>query len=361
MAPAAPAHISFAKDAAFQARLKQQVDAFFAETGKRRRDVPAMYVKTAIVLGTFFTVYALLVFAAHTWWQSVPLVIALGFATAAIGLNIQHDGGHQAYSDRAWVNDLMARTMDVIGASSYFWRSKHGILHHTYVNITGQDDDINVGPLARLTPHQRFHRFHRLQHIYMWGLYAFMAMRWQLFSDFRSAIIGKIGAHRVARPTRRDALGFWGGKAVFVALAFVIPMLRHPWWQVLLFYTVAAGIVGIVLSIVFQLAHCVEEAQFPMPDAATGTMARPWAVHQAMSTVDFARHNRVLTWCLGGLNFQIEHHLFPRVCHIHYPALSRVVKATCDEFGVPYAEHPTFRAGIASHARWLKRMGRREA
>ncbi|HEX6550915.1 MAG TPA: fatty acid desaturase, partial [Gammaproteobacteria bacterium] len=114
---------------------------------------------------------------------------------------------------------------------------------------------------------------------------------------------------------------------------------------------------GMVLSVVFQLAHCVEGAGFPEPDQHTGQIDNTWAVHQIESTINFARNNKVVCWLVGGLNFQIEHHLFPRICHTNYPALSKLVKQTCEEFGVRYRENPSFRSGIASHFRWLRRMG----
>jgi linoleoyl-CoA desaturase len=112
------------------------------------------------------------------------------------------------------------------------------------------------------------------------------------------------------------------------------------------------------LSVVFQVAHCVEEAEFPLPRAGTGLIENAWAIHQVETTVDFARRSRVAAWLLGGLNFQIEHHLFPRISHVNYPAISKVIEETCRDFGVRYVEFTSFRAGIGSHFRWLRRMGK---
>ena len=149
-----------------------------------------------------------------------------------------------------------------------------------------------------------------------------------------------------------------GGKALFFSLALAVPLLRHPLWVVLLFYLAISLVQGLTLSVVFQLAHCVEEAAFPLPRPGTARMPAGWAMHQVESTVDFARGNRLLSWFIGGLNFQIEHHLFPRICHVHYSALAPLVEETCREFGLRYSAHETFRAGVASHFRWLRRMGR---
>jgi linoleoyl-CoA desaturase len=187
-----------------------------------------------------------------------------------------------------------------------------------------------------------------------------MAINWHLVGDFRDVIPGRIGEHRLPRPKGWDLVVFVIGKVSFFALAFGIPLLFHPVWVVVSFYAAAAMVLGLVLSVVFQLAHCVEEAEFPLPRQDTGRIENAWAIHQVETTVDFARHSRVAAWLLGGLNFQIEHHLFPRICHVHYPAISKLVEETCRELGVKYSEHKTFWSGIASHFRWLRRMGMAE-
>ncbi len=349
--------VKFASDDGFQKEVRRRVEEYFRHTGKRQRDCPQMYLKTAILLSCFATCYVLLVFVALTWWQSLPLAVLLGLFTAGIGFNVQHDGGHQGYSNHAWVNKLLSLTLDMTGGSSSLWHWKHGVYHHTYVNITGHDTDIELGALARLTPHQRRLPFHRWQHLYLWPLYGLMAIKWQLFDDFKDVITGRIGEHRFPRPRGIELAIFLGGKAVFFTLAFWIPMLLHPIWVVLVFYVVATVVVGMVLSIVFQLAHCVEEAEFPLPRPDTGRIENAWAVHQVETTVDFARKSRLVSWLLGGLNFQIEHHLFTRICHVNYPGISPLIEDTCREFGVRYTAHESFWKGLASHYRWLRRLG----
>jgi linoleoyl-CoA desaturase len=350
--------VRFGRNNDFQVELRLRVDEFLQGTGRRQRDCPQMYLKTAIFLACFAAAYVLLVVVVRTWWQAVPMAILLGLSMAAIGFNVQHDGGHQAYSNRPWVNKAMATALDVVGGSSYVWHWKHVAFHHTYVNITGQDSDIDLGILGRLTPHQKRLWFHRWQHLYLWPLYGFMALKWELFDDFRDVVTGRIGEHRFPRPKGWDLAIFLAGKVIFFTLALGLPLLFHSLWVVLVFYGLTALVVGIVLSVVFQVAHCVEEAEFPMPRQDTGMIEHPWAVHQAETTVDFARRSRAAAWLLGGLNFQVEHHLFPRICHVNYPAMSAVVEETCREFGIRYTEHPTFWAGVASHFRWLRQMGK---
>lgn len=341
----------------FQGELRSRVDAFFARTGRRPRDNATMYLKTAVIIGIFALSYIVLVFFVANWWHALVTSLVLGGAAGLIGFNIQHDGSHLAYSDHPWINKLTAMSLDLIGASSYMWHWKHVASHHIYANITDHDADVDLGAFARVTPHQPRYVFHRLQHFYLWALYGFMTIRWHLYGDFRDLIVREIGGQRIPRPRGKELLIFIAGKALFFTLAFVLPMLFHSWWKVLLIYALVAGIVGVVLSIVFQLAHCVEEADFPIPDIETNKMETNWMVHQVLTTVDFARRSKLMCWLLGGLNFQVEHHLFPKICHVHYPEISKIVEATCREFGVRYNEHKTLWSGLVSHYRWLRRMG----
>lgn len=241
-------------------------------------------------------------------------------------------------------------------SSSYLWRIKHNIMHHTYANIANADDDINVGPLARLSPSQARHRFHRLQHYYLWGVYGLLLLNWHLIYDFKNLARSRIAKNRIARPRGWALAELVAGKGVFIAWAFVLPMFFHPWWMVLLTYIATVMLIGLLLGIVFQLAHCVEEATFPVPPQE-GRMQSSWAEHQLQTTVDFAPSNRLLSWYVGGLNFQIEHHLFPQICHIHYPQIATIVRAVCVERGLHYAVNDTFLGALASHGRWIRRMG----
>lgn len=209
--------------------------------------------------------------------------------------------------------------------------------------------------LARLTPHQKRLAFHRWQHLYLWLLYGLLAIKWQLVDDFRKLISGRISNQPFPRPRGWELVILVAGKAIFFALAFGIPLRFHSVGVVLLYYGVAGLVTGTAPSVVFQVAHCVEEAEFPVPRASTGRIDHAWAVHQAETTVDFARRSRLVAWLVGGLNFQTEHHLFPRISHVNYPAISTLVEETCRDFGIRYTEFTSFRAGM--NFRWLRRMG----
>jgi linoleoyl-CoA desaturase len=349
--------IKFGGDGGFHAELKRRVHEYFRQTGLSIHGGGRMYLKTAIILLWFAASYALLVFGATTWWQGVLLALSLVLAMGGTGFAIQHDANHGAYSTKGAINRLMGMTLDMVGASSYVWHWKHNVLHHTYPNVVGADQDINIAPFARLSPEQPRHRHHRVQQFYMWGLYGFLLYKWHLLDDFQNVAQGRIARNRIPRPRGWRFVEMMAGKLAFFGWALVVPMLFHPWWVVLLFYAGISFLLGLILAVVFQLAHCIEEASFPQVPPGSDRVADGWAAHQVHTTVDFARRNRLLTWYLGGLNFQVEHHLFPKVCHVHYPGISAIVEEVCGEYGVRYAAHDRMREAVSSHWRWLRRMG----
>jgi linoleoyl-CoA desaturase len=355
--PEASGRPKFATDAGFHSVVKRRVLEYFEHRGLSPKGGPRMWAKTVVLLLWFGASYALLVFAASTWWQGALLALSLGLAMAGIGFAIQHDANHGAYSTHGAVNRLMGMTLDMLGASSYLWRFKHNVSHHTYTNLAGADDDIDIGPLARLSPAQPRRRLHRAQQFYLWALYGFLIPKWHFVYDFKNVARGRIARNRFPRPRGWSLVELIGGKVVFFGWALVVPALFHPLWVVVLFYAGTSFLLGLVLSVVFQLAHCVEEAEFPTPPPQAERLRDAWAVHQVRTTVDFARGNRLLTWYVGGLNFQIEHHLFPRICHVHYPRIAGIVEATCAELGVGYTAHRSLGGAVSSHWRWLRRMG----
>ncbi|MHC4959445.1 MAG: fatty acid desaturase family protein [Planctomycetota bacterium] len=336
--------------------VRARVDRYFRMTGRSPYAPFSMYLKTGIVLLSMIGFYVGLVFFASTWWVGVLLAIGLGLAIAAVGFNVQHDGGHKAYSRSPAVNRFMAGWLDLMGASSVVWARKHNTLHHTYTNLHGHDDDIDLGIFARVAPEQKRYFFHRAQHIYLWFLYTLITAKWQVWDDFRDVIRGRIGEHKLQRPKGWDLVQFIGGKVVFFTPALVLPMMVHSVWSVLLFYAIANLTAGLTISVVFQLAHVVETTEFPEPK--DGMIETPWAIHQLHTTADFGRNNRLLSWYVGGLNFQVEHHLFPRICHVHYRKISRIVEHACRKAGITYNAFPSLRAAIASHYRSLKAMGK---
>jgi linoleoyl-CoA desaturase len=349
--------VRFQGSGAFQNTLKRRVDEYFQGLNVSRRDAPRMYAKTALILAVAVGSYGLLMFTAVAWWQAVILAIALALGMAGIGFSVQHDANHGGYSRNRWINYLMSISLDMIGGSSFIWYWKHNIVHHTYTNISGVDVDIELEPLLRLAPDQRWRWYHRFQQFYIWILYAILPFNWQFWADYRDLANGHISGVRFPRPTKRVLAGTLAGKGFFYGWSLVLPLVFHPTWAVLGFYLIVSSVLGIVLTTTFQLAHCVDETECVTVGRGAGPLAVGWAEHQVRTTANFAPGNGFLTWYLGGLNYQIEHHLFPKVCHVHYPALSPIVSATCREFGIPYQSHRTVRAAVASHFRWLRRLG----
>jgi linoleoyl-CoA desaturase len=316
-----------------------------------------MVAKTATVLASLATCYLVLVFGNLPWPGSALVAVILGFAVAAVGFNVQHDASHGSFSSHRALNRALAFTLDLVGGSSYVWRFKHNILHHTYPNVSGMDADIAPGPFLRFAPAQPWRRWHRFQAIYVWALYALLPVKWQFIDDVQEVACGRIGPQPFPRPGALELIGLIVGKLAFFTWALAIPLLFHPVGVVLTHYAIAFATLGVTMAVTFQLAHCVSGARFPEP-SADGRIELGWAEHQVQTTLNFSRNNRFLTWYLGGLNYQIEHHLFPRICHVHYPAISHIVEETCRRHGLPYHTQDTALAAIAAHVRLVHRLGR---
>jgi len=348
---------AFAADSGFKKEVTRRVLEYFERTGLSPKGDREMRIKTVTLLAWFAASYGSLVFVDMNSWQRLPLCGSLALAMAGIAFCVQHDGNHGAYSRHPFINRLSGLTLDILGGSSYIWRWKHNVAHHSYTHLHGSDSDIDV-PFGRLSAAQPLHYLHRFQQFYLWIVYAFFVAYWHFFEDFKQLAQARIANIRMPRPRGWLLAQLIGGKLCFFAWAFVIPCLSHPWWGVLAFYGATSALLSFILILVFQLAHSVEEAELPPLAFHVRQVPRPWAVHQVEATVDFGRTNRVLSWCVGGLNFQIEHHLFPRICHVHYPRIAKIVEQTCAEFRVRYSVHDSCLDAIKSHCRWLRRMGK---
>jgi linoleoyl-CoA desaturase len=352
--------VRFPRDEGFHAAVKRGAAEYFHETGRARWGGLAMHAKTGAIAGWFACSYAvLMLWGGSSAWLAVALTISVALATAGIGFSVMHDANHGAYSQSARVNRGWGLALDFVGASSYVWRFKHNVHHHTYVNVDGMDADIDAAPFLRLAPSQAVRPLHRWQHLSAWPLYGVLGLKWWFVDDVVDLVRGRIGPHRFPRPRGRELVAVLAGKAVFVTWAIVVPLLVfRSGWAVVLF-VFGSLTLGVVLSTVFQLAHAVPAATFHA--AATGEQRMPtgWAEHQVRATVNFAPSNRLLGWYVGGLNFQIEHHLLPDVCHVHYPQLAGMVEETCRAHGVPYRSEPTLRAAIAAHYRFLRALAGR--
>jgi linoleoyl-CoA desaturase len=353
------ARVTFQPPGPFHADARARVDDWFRVTGRSSRGGWRLGLKSAAIVGWFAASYGLLLLGHPSGWQAALLAVSLGLAWAGIGFDVMHDANHGASAKRPAWNKALAFSADLIGGSSAVWRHKHNVLHHTWTNVVGVDADLDAGALLRLAPGQPRRRGHRWQHLYVWLLYLVFPLRWFLYDDFRDVATGRIGDQPFPRPRGRQLAALLAGKALFLGWAVVLPVALHPTWWLVPIALLAVGTLGLALATVFQLAHAVGEAEFLVP--AGEPIQTDWATHQVSTTVDFARGNRLLVWYLGGLNFQVVHHLFPTVSHVHYPALAPLVEAACREHGVRYRAWPSFGAALGANLRWLRQMGRPDA
>ncbi|WP_225980115.1 fatty acid desaturase family protein [Pseudobacter ginsenosidimutans] len=246
-----------------------------------------------------------------------------------------------------------------MGGNSFIWKQKHNIIHHTYTNIDGVDDDIAKSPFIRMCSSQPWVPAHRIQHLYTPLLYAFSSMIWILFQDFEKYFRKKIVNTPLSRMSSNDHLIFWISKVLYILFYIIIPVVLMGWQSWLLFFVCLHIGLGLTLSIVFQLAHVVEETEFDAVGANGKNIDNEWAMHQVRTTANFSPNSKIIAWFAGGLNYQIEHHLFPRISHIHYPAISKLVRSKCAAFQLPYNNLPTFGAAVVSHFRFIKTLGRK--
>ncbi|WKB52819.1 fatty acid desaturase family protein [Eleftheria terrae] len=358
MSHAVSARVVFAPRAPFFETLKARVRAHFASQGKGETGDWRLHAKTLFAFALFALSYVSLVWVVEHWWSAALAAFGVVQGFVLIAFNVMHDGCHGSYSRKPWINWIMGATMDLMGSSSMLWRQKHNQLHHTYTNIDGKDDDIAIGALLRLSPAQAWRPWHRLQHWYAPLLYSLLTLYLLLFSDWQKLFTGRIGHTPLQQRAWWEAPYFVGMKLFYIGYTLVLPMFFHAWWQVLLVFLAIHCVFGLTLSLVFQVAHTVEGASFPVPAAETGRLEDDWATHQVKTTANFAPGNRLAAFYMGGLNFQVEHHLLHHVSHVHYPAISKIVRQTCEEFGVPYKSFPSVRAAVAAHFRFLRGLGR---
>jgi len=344
---------------AFIRDVKCGVARYFEQTGKSMKADWTMWLKTVVLLAMVFGPYAAIMSNRLDPWAMLGLAFVMGVGMAGIGFGISHDALHGAYSSSSGVNRTLGLTFDLLGANSYMWKLTHNVIHHTYTNIEGVDEDIDFAPFLRLSPHAPHHRQHRYQHLYAFATYSIAVLFWVFVKDFRYFLKRDLGPYRNKRHPRSEVAVLIVTKLVYYTWMIVLPLLvlHLAWWQFLIGFLTVQLTAGLILGVVFQLAHVVEGTDYPLPDSA-GAMENTWLVHEMITTSNFAPRNKALGWYVGGLNYQIEHHLFPKICSIHYPAISHIVRKTAESHGIPYNEQRTLRDAIRSHYRMLKRLGR---
>ena len=343
---------------AFSEEVKAEVKAYFKDNKLSKHANAEMVIKTILIFALYFGPFALILsgmFSLPVMWL---LCIAMGVGMAGIGFSISHDALHGSYSSNSTVNYIIGLSFDLIGANGYIWKITHNVIHHTYTNIQGHDEDLEVAEFIRLSPHTEFKPIHRLQHILALPAYSFATIFWIFVKDYWYFFKSPLGPFENKKHEVKEWITLIIAKLVYYGYAIVLPLmiLDIAWWQFLIGFLTVHLTAGIILGIVFQLAHVVEETTHPMPDD-NNVIDDHWVIHEMYTTNNFARKNKLLSWYIGGLNYQIEHHLFPNVCSVHYPKISTIVERVAEKHGVPYNCHETFGEAVASHFRVLKKFG----
>lgn len=344
----------------FAAVLRKNVNEHFKQNGISTKGNWKMVLKSFILLSLYMGPFVCLVTVNMPGWFIFPLSILMGIAMAGVGMSVMHDAAHGSYSSKNWLNKLVSHSMYLLGGNTFNWKVQHNVLHHTFTNIQGFDEDIEHRLFFRMSRHMPLKRRHRFQHIYAMLFYCLMTIS-RMVRDFSQLIrYNKAGitAQQGASPNSELAK-LIVGKVLYILIILGLPLLfsSFSWWMILLGFLVMHAVAGLIMSSVFQMAHVVEEADQPLPNAE-GVIDSEWAIHELETTVNFSRGSRWFGWLIGGLNYQIEHHLFPNICHIHYREISPIVERTAKEFGLIYKVNRTFLNALASHFRLLRALGR---
>lgn len=344
----------------FAVALRKNVNEYFKTNGLSTKADASVVFQTISMFVMYLTPWVLLVLLPQNSWAPWVLPILSGVGLAGIGMCVMHGAAHEAFSSKKWVNKLFASTMMLLGNSVLTWKVQHNMLHHTYTNIEGMDRDIATKGPIRLSEHTPLKPIHRSQHIHAFFAYSLMTLS-MLVKDFtqlreysEQGILAKQDKKYVPELLKMILI-----KILHFGLFIALPLLLTDYavWQVLVAWLLMHLTGGLILSVIFQLAHIVEGVDQPQP-SQEGIVADDWIVHELRTTADFARNNALLNWYIGGLNFQIEHHLFPHICHVHYRKIAPIVEATAKEYGYPYILKPSLWSALGSHARKLKELGR---
>lgn len=344
---------------AFFSTLRGRVNKHFKDNNITRYGNHEMIVKSIILLGVYLSAYACILFVPWPAYLLLPFVVLMGISKAGIGMTVMHDALHGSYSRKKFVNRLMGNSIYLLGSNASVWKIQHNLHHHTYTNILGKDEDIEEKAIIRLSPHSPHKRFHAYQHIYAIFLYGFLTLHRTIDEFFKLVNYHKAGILKQQKKNAgKEFSRLIGFKLAYLFFMLVLPVLITPllWWQVLIGFVFMHMIAGIILATIFQFAHIVEGAEQPVPNTE-GNIENEWAIHQLSTTANFARNSRILNWYIGGLNYQIEHHLFPNICHVHYRQISKIVEKTAAEFELPYNVKPTVGDAFMSHLRILRQLG----
>jgi linoleoyl-CoA desaturase len=344
----------------FFKEVRRNVNKYFKDNNISRYANGAMVFKTVFMITLYFAPLVLMLTGVvSSLWPVMGMWALMGLGMAGVGFSVMHDANHGSYSKNPKVNNTLGYLINFIGGYRENWKIQHNILHHSFTNVEGFDEDIK-NPTLRLSPKQEIKWFHKYQAFYAPFLYGVMTIYWYTAKDYQGLVRYKkrnlLAGQKMSFKKSIAELTF--NKIWYALLMIVLPLvlIDLPWWQILLGMFLMHFICGLALGLVFQPAHVIEETSYYIPDE-NGNVDNNWAIHQMKTTSNFAHGNRLLSWFVGGLNYQVEHHLFPNICHIHYRKISVIVKETAAKYNVPYLQHKTFSGAIKSHFKTLYQLG----
>ena len=342
----------------FHKVLRQRVNDYFKQQDLSKYGGISMLFKAVFMLGLYFIpVIVFLVTDLHILIQLL-LWIIMGVGMAGIGLSVMHDANHGAFSKSPLVNKLAGLTANVIGGHAKLWKLQHNVLHHTFTNVIDADDDISTSSILRFSPNHPLKKIHKYQHIFAFFLYTLMTFSWSVWADYTQAVRFKQKGLFKQDAFKKDMVNIILWKIIYFSYLIIVPIFvfDKSWWLVLLGFMVMSMVCGWILSVIFQLAHVMPNCDFPVSDEK-GVIDNSWAVHQLHTTSNFSQKSKLFSWYIGGLNYQIEHHLFSNICHVHYPKIAKIVKQTAAEFNLPYYDNGNFFKAMVQHYKMLKFLG----
>jgi linoleoyl-CoA desaturase len=343
----------------FSRTLSHRIDEYFATRRISRHANLEMISKTILGFALWIGTYVWLMTGRFSPLEVVGVYVVHGFAQLYMAFNIAHDANHGAYARSKRVNRVLGCVFDLVGVSSYMWRLLHNEAHHAFVNVRGADTTLISGNIFRFSPHDERRPFHRYQHLYAPLLYCLSTLDWVLTKDFRwLRTEQRFGNRKIIKHPLGELVLLFAAKAFYYSYVLVLPLiyLSVPWYAVVTGFVVMHFFLGFTIALIFQPNHFNEHSSFPEPDAE-GRISNNYINHIFDTTVDYARGNPFANWVLGCLNLHVIHHMFPAICHVHYPALTRIVKATAEEHGICYRETRTITGAFLAHLRWVKVLG----
>ncbi len=346
----------------FIKELRATVRTYFEDRKISRFGNRSLFIKSIAMLALYIIPYLLMITGVVT---AFPVLLALwilmGVGMAGIGMGLMHDANHGTYSENPRLNRLVSKSIYMLGGFPPNWRYQHNTMHHGFTNIEGHDEDISPVGILRFSPHKPLFRIHRFQQWYAWFFYGLMTISWAINKDFKQLV----GYHRQdVLPGGKESFprlltDLIIAKILYFTVLLVLPIIFLPvaWYWVVAFFLAMHFVAGFILGVVFQTAHVVPSSSYPLADEQ-GNLENSWAISQLMTTADFAPRNRLLSWYTGGLNYQIEHHLFPNISHVHYRHLAPMVQAAAAKYNLPYHQQGSFLKALHNHYRMLRQLGR---